>query len=157
MCDKGVTFAFWIWMKGTNTMVIFSTGQGVGNQGEGYSLRRKDSDNLFFIVKYDKQRWFVRIGDSAPQQHWEHFVFTWNSVTKKIRAYFNGCHIKQRNEYTSWSNNKFAFQYFVPFVIGCNHNINSCATMLLDEMIIWEEPLDADQVWSVFARSGGAF
>ena len=157
VCDKGVTFAFWIWMKGADDVMIFSTGQAAGDQGEGYGLRRKSSHALFFIVKYDKQRWFVRIPGASPQQRWEHFVFTWDSVTMDIRAYFNGCDIKKGNEYTSWNNNKFAFQYFVPFVIGCNPNIRGCATMFLDEMIIWEEPLDADQVWSVFARSGGAF
>ena len=156
VCDKGVTFAFWIWMQGTNDTMIFSTGQGAGEQGEGYGLRRKSS-NLFFVVKYDKQRWFVRISDVLPQQHWEHFVFTWDSVTKNIRVYFNGCDVNQGNEHTSWNNPKYRFRKFVPFVIGCNPAIRGCATMFLDEMVIWEEPLNADQVWSVFARSGGAF
>ena len=157
VCDKGVTFAFWIWMKGADDVMIFSTGQAAGDQGEGYGLRRKGTNGLFFIVKYDKQRWFVRISGASPQQHWEHFVFTWNSVTKEIRAYFNGCDVNQGNEYTNWSNPKYSFRKFVPFVIGCNPYINGCATMFLDEMIIWEAPLDADQVWSVFARSGGTF
>ena len=156
VCDKGVTFAFWIWMKGTHDVYIFSTGQG-SPHGEGYGLRRKDSNNLFFVVKYDKQRWFVRIRGTTPQEHWEHFVFTWNSVPNDIHSYLNGCDVNQANEYNYYDNNKYAFKRFVPFVIGCNPAIDMCATMLLDEMVIWEEPLDADQVWSVFARSGGAF
>ena len=157
VCDKGVTFAFWIWIKGTDNVVIFSTGQGASNQGEGFGLRRKDSNVLFFLIKYDKQRWFVRVPGATPQQRWEHFAFTWDSVNNNIRVYFNGCDLNQANEYTNLNNKKFAFQYFVPFVIGCNTSINGCATMFLDEMIIWEEPLDADQVWSVLARSGGTF
>ena len=155
-CTGGVTFSLWLLVHSGWTGTVFDNG-GHGTSSRGYFLRRTGSGTggtMMVNIKTNLLTEWYR-GPIIPYAEWKHVVFTW-SRGNGIRGYMNGCDADPdgRHGYYQYQTRTGSFTMENQFFLGRNTQIGQYGNQNIDELHIWHEVLQPDQVWQLFLQGG---
>ncbi|MDD2764572.1 MAG: Ig-like domain-containing protein [Opitutaceae bacterium] len=119
--------------------------------------RKDDAEGLFIQQAFGGQRIWVRIKDTAGQDHsilspafltageWQHIAFTYDRVSGEARIYRNGILSVVQNLGT------FTAQTSYDFYLGARpRDYLSCYDGCLDEVALYRRPLSADEILAIW-------
>ena len=149
MCTEGVTFSMWLKIMSSKESVILDCG-GFHGSAIGYAMRRQASGKFRVGVI---ERTHMSISDILQWKldEWAHLVMTYE-FSAGVLLYMNGCQLglqwprKTRSRPIS----------FLPdfFIGGASYISTMNAKMAKDNMLIWHQILDGEEVWQLYMQGG---
>ena len=149
MCTGGVTFSLWLKIMSSAESVILDCG-GFHASAIGYAMRRQSSGRFRVAVidrthmdKTDILQWKL--------DEWAHLVMTYD-LSAGVLLYMNGCQLGlQQPRETRSTPVSFLPDFFIG---GASYISTMNAKMEMDNMLIWHQALNGEEVWQLYMQGG---
>ena len=122
----------------------------------GYYIQFNSEKRLKISVKWASTYDYYKSAKGWVEDQWTHLVFTW-AAGKGIRAYLNGCDM-DADDSRGYAYNKTRdtdISKSLSFRLGKPEKGRvSAIGVVMDELCIWYEQLNAHQIWQFYVRGG---